>query len=145
MLAFKISVLVIEKIGKVASTDDSGSLDFRAWVKNLNFTPPPPCAITLQALCVCVIVRGFCVTASSVYLLKFKIIATCLFFGIILLNMYFCNKNAFIQITFFLILSFFSCTILLWTFFYLCIHHYIARSAFYSALISRSISLHELF
>ena len=41
MLAFKISVLVIEKIGKVASTDDSGSLDFRAWVKNLNFTPPP--------------------------------------------------------------------------------------------------------
>ena len=45
------------------------------------------------------IIRGFCVMVSSVYLLKFKIIETCLFLALFCL--FFCNINGFIQIIFF--------------------------------------------
>ena len=59
------------------------------------------------------IVCGFCVMVSSVYLVKFKIIETCMFiFGIILL-MYFCNINGFIQIIFFVDINIFNRIILL--------------------------------
>ena len=46
------------------------------------------------------ITRGFCVMVSSVYLLKFKIIETCLFLALFCLC-FFCNINGFIQIIFF--------------------------------------------
>ena len=74
------------------------------------------------------ITRGFCVMISSVYLSKFKIIETCLFLALFCLC-FFCNINGFIQIIFFVVIIIFNRIILL-EFFYLCIDHYIVRSAF---------------
>ena len=65
---------------------------------------------------------------SSVYLLKFKIIETCLFLALFC-YVFFCNINGFIQIIFFVDIIIFNRIILL-EFFYLCIDHYIVRSAF---------------
>ena len=73
------------------------------------------------------ITRGFCVIVLSVYLLKFKIIETCLFlayfayFFVILMALF---KS------YFLLISLFFNRIILLEFFYFCIDHYIVRSAF---------------
>ena len=74
------------------------------------------------------ITRGYCVMVSSVYLLKFKIIETCLFLALFCLC-FFVILMALFKSYFLLISSFFNRIILL-KFFYLCIDHYIVRSAF---------------
>ena len=74
------------------------------------------------------ITRGFCVMVSSVYLLKFKIIENCLFLALFYLC-FFVILMALFKSYFLLISSFFNRIILL-EFFYLCIDHYIVRSAF---------------
>ena len=74
------------------------------------------------------ITRGFCVMVSSVYLLKFKIIESCLFLELFYLC-FFCNINDFIQIIFSVDIIIFNRIILL-EFFYLCIDHFIVRSVF---------------
>ena len=104
--------------------------EFKAWVKKLNFTPPPP-PPQLHFRCgACSwIVRGFCVTVSSVYLSKFKIIETCLFLALFCLCIFVILIMALFKSHFLLILSFLTAKFG-WNIFYFCFDHYIVRSAF---------------
>ena len=74
------------------------------------------------------ITRGFCVMVSSCLLVKIQNYRNLFIFGIILL-IFFVILMALFKSYFLLISSFFNLIILL-KFFYLCIDHYIVRSAF---------------